>query len=645
MTIDISKQIIEKAEEHLTVVLKAADDYAVHRVTEFKRYDHLQKSLETERLEAVNWNEKNELSERIREESKFNPAKYLPEYNFRSSPFFASFQITDDNTQIGCKEYYLGKQSLTLKSKVIVIDWRKAEISKLFYEYEETEDYDEQINGIARTGFLDQKISHVIKKAVLQRIISSTSTYQKIDDVWKEGQKTITTAMLKEENSDHHLTDILNLISAEQFKLITEQKTSGVVYLSGGAGCGKTTVALHRLSCLQFQDSEAKKTTHCLVVMFNKTLKEYVKLCSNDLLDSSTAIETYSSWVLSAVRKYSRDTFQLTTSAGTEFDQLKKSSVLKTAFELHATNNKASNILESLFHFYRDFVLTLPASSKLFSKFQKLSAYYTDKLKKSDFTLNFADLGLILRLYQLTTAKNQTLQSVYRWYDHIVIDEAQDLSEIELDTLYDACTRDKSLTICADEGQKILSFVDYKGFTNFKLGVQGTGISQNNLEISYRSGKKILQLACSILSRDMPQCSADEGEVIYSEQESFNSAVKATGQWLTKVNTSGSLSAVICKTKAEAKKVHTALQQHCALKPFGVIDFSPGMMVTNAHQVKGLEFTNVIIFDPSASKYTQNQYDRNLLYVVITRACKRLFIPYYSKLTKALIANKAVGVE
>ena len=60
-------------------------------------------------------------------------------------------------------------------------------------------------------------------------------------------------------------------------------------------------------------------------------------------------------------------------------------------------------------------------------------------------------------------------------------------------------------------------------------------------------------------------------------------------------------------------------------------DFSPGIVVTNIHQVKGLEFRNVLILDPSEAHYPtpsadkpESEEGRNLLYVAITRAEVRL---------------------
>ena len=66
-------------------------------------------------------------------------------------------------------------------------------------------------------------------------------------------------------------------------------------------------------------------------------------------------------------------------------------------------------------------------------------------------------------------------------------------------------------------------------------------------------------------------------------------------------------------------------------------DFSPGVIVTNVHQVKGLEFRNVLIVEATEENYNSNsEEERNLLYVAITRAEVRLDFIGSQKMTPLL---------
>lgn len=50
--------------------------------------------------------------------------------------------------------------------------------------------------------------------------------------------------------------------------------------------------------------------------------------------------------------------------------------------------------------------------------------------------------------------------------------------------------------------------------------------------------------------------------------------------------------------------------------------FQPGVVVSNVHQVKGLEFDGVLLVEPS--EFGEN--DRHLLHVAITRAAEQLWV-------------------
>jgi DNA helicase IV len=104
-----------------------------------------------------------------------------------------------------------------------------------------------------------------------------------------------------------------------------------------------------------------------------------------------------------------------------------------------------------------------------------------------------------------------------------------------------------------------------------------------------------------------------------------------------------SLTAVICRKKTDERVLHGALQGITGLHKPGELTFEPGALVTIAHQVKGVEFANVILFDPNSRDFRKNGLDRNLLYVCVTRACKRLDIVYWRELADGLAEDQVEG--
>src|SRR5262249_2076209 len=95
--------------------------------------------------------------------------------------------------------------------------------------------------------------------------------------------------------ADKALPEIAALIDKEQFELIT-QPSSGIVVIQGGAGSGKTTVALHRIAYLNFQDGKRFKPQHTLFVVPSQALVRYVSGVLPALGVAGVPVVTYTGW-------------------------------------------------------------------------------------------------------------------------------------------------------------------------------------------------------------------------------------------------------------------------------------------------------------------------------------------------------------
>jgi len=229
--------------------------YMRERTEKLKTHDGKIQEYRTQRLEEIHFREKDKINLEISRLSQYDPAKYLPPFEHGKIPYLAELTINDDDPEIGSKHLLFGKQGLTDGSNVVVDDWRKADISCLYYEWDEGEDYEEDIAGRERTGVSECKISYGIRYRELLSIKSAKLDLQKGSGNWQESKQVNASMDTKEKSGDYRMTDIVSLISREQFALISG-KIKGCLYLSDGAGCGKTTVALHRLSYLLFNEPE-----------------------------------------------------------------------------------------------------------------------------------------------------------------------------------------------------------------------------------------------------------------------------------------------------------------------------------------------------------------------------------------------------
>jgi superfamily I DNA/RNA helicase len=65
--------------------------------------------------------------------------------------------------------------------------------------------------------------------------------------------------------------------------------------------------------------------------------------------------------------------------------------------------------------------------------------------------------------------------------------------------------------------------------------------------------------------------------------------------------------------------------------------FEPGVMISNIHQIKGLEFDAVALINPSEELYpSKNVESRNMIYVGVTRAQEDLLVIGRDSFSKSL---------
>ena len=100
------------------------------------------------------------------------------------------------------------------------------------------------------------------------------------------------------QRADKHLADIAGLIDPDQFELIT-RPSSGFLVIRGTAGSGKTTVALHRIAYLAYENA-AIDSSETLVVVFSPALRDYVSHVLPALQVERVQVRTFEEWARGA---------------------------------------------------------------------------------------------------------------------------------------------------------------------------------------------------------------------------------------------------------------------------------------------------------------------------------------------------------
>lgn len=230
------------------------------------------------------------------------------------SPYFGHLILEENDKK---REVLIGKATyLDPKTNVRIVDWRDAPVSRIYYRYEEGDEYEENFGGREVLGDVLMRRSVAINGGVLRRVGSPQGIFvRKTDGTWlragdsarlKGGQG----AAMRAE--DHHspgklgvriddgreekfLPEITALIDARQFELIT-RPDAGLVVIQGGAGSGKTTIGLHRLAYLVFHDPKRFRSDRMLVLVYNDALVRYISRILPALGAGGTPVTTFERW-------------------------------------------------------------------------------------------------------------------------------------------------------------------------------------------------------------------------------------------------------------------------------------------------------------------------------------------------------------
>jgi DNA helicase II / ATP-dependent DNA helicase PcrA len=238
-----------------------------------------------------------------------------------TSPYFAHLRLKESGKS---RDVLVGKRGfIDREANVQIVDWRNAPISRIYYRYEEGDDYEEEIAGRRVEGVVEARRNVSIHKGNLRRIGTPQGTYLRDSrGTWVEavghiapilhggmgkaarpvaapGQKGKLGIHHGVARADKALPEIAALIDKEQFELIT-QPGSGIVVIQGGAGSGKTTVALHRVAFLNFQDPRRFKSSNTLFVVPSQALVRYVSGVLPALGVPGVPVVTYTGWARTA---------------------------------------------------------------------------------------------------------------------------------------------------------------------------------------------------------------------------------------------------------------------------------------------------------------------------------------------------------
>lgn len=208
------------------------------------------------------------------------------------SPYFAHMQLEEGGK---VRDILLGYKTFLEVANVPVNDWRNAPIAAVFFNYRQGEEFEQELPGRLAVGTVRKRHLLTIKDERLVYVGTPEKTFRldESTDTWMvEGALQSATLKGGSGQANRGFTlgtgqsgraspEISALLDAQQYAVLSTHQDDPVLVL-GGAGCGKTTVALHRLAALNFQDRQKFAQHKMAVIVPDEGL---VRL-SRKLLDS-----------------------------------------------------------------------------------------------------------------------------------------------------------------------------------------------------------------------------------------------------------------------------------------------------------------------------------------------------------------------
>ena len=192
------------------------------------------------------------------------------------SPYFGMIDYEDHNLDEEECCYYIGKRSLSEDGEPIVLDWRTPAAS-LFYQQRLGEMTFKAPSG-ERSVDLMHRRQYIIKNGDFKGMFDSEIDIK--DDILQ---------LVLSGSSGTRLKEVIATIQKEQDDIIREPLESNVI-LNGVAGCGKTTIVLHRIAYLLFNYRE-KLNNNVLIIGPNQLFMEYISNVLPDLGETDNSFQ------------------------------------------------------------------------------------------------------------------------------------------------------------------------------------------------------------------------------------------------------------------------------------------------------------------------------------------------------------------
>jgi DNA helicase-2/ATP-dependent DNA helicase PcrA len=262
----------------------------------------------------------------------------------------------------------------------------------------------------------------------------------------------------------------------------------------------------------------------------------------------------------------------------------------------------------------------------------------SDNEQDERFALDAEDEALLLRIFQRQRGRIPDGAKGVLAYEHLMVDEVQDFSPLELAVLLDTTSAAHSVTLAGDTAQAI---APEHGFSDWSALLDFLQIAHERVEplrVSYRSTREIVDAAEHVLGPLMgdvrpvaPRAGAPVESFAFASAGECAELLSHALKELQRAEPDASV-ALLARHPEQARVYYEALSRAEVPGVRLVADqdfsFTAGIDITDVRQSKGLEFDIVILLDVNDASYPASDDARRLLHVAMTRAAHQLWVTY-----------------
>jgi len=257
--------------------------------------------------------------------------------------------------------------------------------------------------------------------------------------------------------------------------------------------------------------------------------------------------------------------------------------------------------------------------------------------KDNQAVLDAEDDALLLRAWQLRVGPLRRNAKQPLRYRHLVIDEVQDFTPLEVRVMLECLDESRSITLAGDTQQHLSEHAGFDSWSAFLKRLEIPGQEVDTLKISYRCSHQITEFAATLLGElledEAPVEAVRSGPPVELFRfDDYGSCAAFLTDALRSLAAEEPLAsvAILTPSAAVSESTYRALTRSGLDSVRRVVDqdfsFASGAEITEIEQVKGLEFDYVILVDVTGTQYPDTPLSRRRLHVGATRAIHQLWL-------------------